>query len=163
MRIKKMRNLGANRAVGKHALSLVRKFFPKVNRVKDAHENIIVEVTKKDNDSATVRNHESCAMAVACRRKMRSDGVIISIRTAYVVDGRVATRYRVPESVSREIVSFDRHGGFAVGDYVLRAPNKYEQLGYTGSGRTHNPSDRKRPKYKHMTSGIRTVLGGSKG
>src|ERR1700688_3313049 len=93
------------------ALAIVRKYFPKVKEVEDASEPITVEVTNKDNQSAAVRNHESCAMAVSCKRKMKADGVIVSIGTAYVIKGETAYRYRVPPAIQREIVSFDREAG----------------------------------------------------
>ncbi len=97
---------------GPRALSIVKKYFPKVNRVIDADDRIIVEVTDADSKSKAVRDHNACAMAVACKRKMHADGVIIAVSTAYIVKGKKAIRYKVPESVAREIVSFDRDSYF---------------------------------------------------
>jgi hypothetical protein len=140
------------------ALAIVRKYFPKVKEVSDGKEPITIEVTDRDSKSAAVRNHESCAMAVACKRKMKADGVIVSIGTAYVIKDNVAYRYRLGPAVQREIVSFDREAGFAAGEYELSTTNPSKKLGEPQpkgpEKRTGTPI-----RHVHITSGIRTVLG----
>lgn len=141
-----------------HSLSIVQRYFPKVKEVADATEKIEIEVTDRDSKSAAVRNHEACAMAVACKRKMKADGVIVSIGTAYVIKGDVAYRYRVPPSVQREIVSFDREAGFASGEYELVPTIPSKRLGEPqpkGPGKVTGTPHR----FVHQTSGIRAVLG----
>lgn len=90
------------------------------------------------------------------------DGVIISVYTAYLVKGKKATRYQLPQSVSREIISFDRGSKFYAGEYSLKVPSV--PLGpQRRTGRSHGSgtgSGLKRPH--HLTKGIRSVLG-SKG
>ncbi len=93
------------------SINIVQKFFPKVERVVDAHRNAAIEVTAKDSSSKAVRDHNACAMAVACKRKFHLDGVIISRSVAYLIKGTQARRFMLPDSVSREVVSFDRGGG----------------------------------------------------
>lgn len=143
------------------ALTIVQKFFPKVATVEDAKRGIWVEVTEQDSTSSDAKSHKSCVMAVACKRKQRADGVIISLATAYVVKGSVATRYKIPDSVSREIISFDRGASFSPGEYMLTAPTPSQKLG----GSSHRGSNmRQRPKPKsirrqHRTGGVRTILG----
>ncbi len=144
---------------GTHALSIVRQFFPNVTAVKDAREPITVEVTKHDSSSSKVRNHAACAMAVACKRMTHADGVIVSIHTAYVVNGSVATRYHVPEHVSREVVSFDREAGFAPGEYRMNPPEPSKRLGVHRGGSKPRTGNGKKIVRHHHTSGIRTVLG----
>src|SRR6266404_4466801 len=102
------------------SLELVRKFFPEVTRVEDSGRNSIIEVTKKDETIAKKKSHKTCAMAVACKRKFDLDGVIISVNRAYLIKDKVARRYMLPESVSREVVSFDRDAGFEPGEYELQ-------------------------------------------
>lgn len=51
------------------ALKTVKAFFPGVERVVDAKRNAMIEVSAKDNTAKGVKNHEACAMAVACKRK----------------------------------------------------------------------------------------------
>ena len=71
--MKKLKSMKSNGALG-----IVRKFFPHVAAVHDALTNTQIEVTKADASSRAVKNHNACAMAVACKRKFKLDGVIIS-------------------------------------------------------------------------------------
>ncbi len=89
-----------------------------------------IEVTPRDASSKAVRDHNGCAMAVACKRALKLDGVIISRSIAYLIKGDHATRFKLPESISREVVSFDRGAGFAVGKYELERVPKTSRLGY---------------------------------
>ena len=84
------------------ALAIVQRYFPKVKEVADADSPITIEVTDRDSKSAAVRNHESCAMAVACKRKTKSDGVIVSITTAYIIKGDVWLTVQPPGRVVAE-------------------------------------------------------------
>jgi hypothetical protein len=141
------------------ALRNVRKYFPEVTKVQDAKEPIGVIVTNADNRSAKVKNHQACAMAVACKRGRRPDGVIVSINRAYVIKGNLATRYRLTESASREVVSFDREAGFAPGEYTLMPPEPSRKLGAITGGNGQKTGTGKPVIRKHVTTGIRTVLG----
>jgi len=123
------------------ALRVVQKFFPQVTTIEDAAECVEIEVTKQDDKIAKKKDHKTCAMAVACKRKLGLDGVLISINTAYLVKGTKARRYHLPQSVAREVVSFDRGAGFAPGQYQLSKVPKSLRLGTkqrnkTGRGRT---------------------------
>lgn len=140
------------------ALNIVKEYFPKVTSVEDAKTSITVEVTKQDSNSAQVRNHKACAMAVACKRKLHADGVIVSIKTMYVIIGTKALRYCLPERVSREVVSFDRQGGFAQGEYFAHPPSKGHKLGGMKGGNSKTGKGKKMTR-KYLTTGIRTVLG----
>jgi len=145
--------------MGVRALGIVKKFFPKVTNVVDGTKTIIIEVTKKDADTAARRDHGGCAMAVACKRKLEADGVIMSVASAYIVKGKKATRYRVPESVSREIVAFDRNAYFEPGEYRLVKPSPTEKLGARRGGNATTPgAGKKRKGYNHFTGGIRATL-----
>lgn len=149
------------------ALDIVKSMFPEVTSVVDSKVGLNVEVTKRDINAATVKNHKACAVAVACKRKMHADGVIISINRAYVVKGKRAYRYNVPRSVAREVVVFDRGGQFEAGTYRLEAIPSYQRIGTkkhgarrNGSGSSHNGNLAKRfKKYQHKTENIRATLG----
>lgn len=146
------------------SLTIVQKFFPGVGTVRDGADDIEVEVTKRDVTTASKGNHSGCAMAVACTRAAHADGMIVSIATAYVIKGKVAYRYLVPPSVSREITSFDRGATFATGQYVLKAPPESLQLGSVHNqhgGSTHTIGDGKNAP-RHLTDEIRAVLQGGK-
>lgn len=153
---------------GKYSRSLqvVQTYFPKVSKVTDADGPVQVEVTDADNKSSQVRNHNACAMAVACKRKFKADGVIIAIATAYIIKGNEATRYTLPDSVSREVVSFDRKAGFMPGEYQLVPHGKSSRIGYQREPQNEKTDNRnpdgglkRRFKFRHFTEGVRAALG----
>ena len=145
------------------ALRTVRKFFPNVRFVDDAKEKSIIEVTSRDAQSKAVRDYEACVFAVACKRKLKLDGVIISRSVAYMVKGETATRYFIPGSVAREIVSFDRGAGFETGTYELAAVGEKSRM---GRKREDLSPDRERKnnnkRFRHITTNVRSVLGGER-
>lgn len=142
--------------MAKSALAVVQRYYPSVTKVVDAVKNEAISVTAADCKYSRKKDPESCAMAKACKREF--DGAIISTSVAYLIQGTTAKRYKVPESVSREIVSFDRSHSFAPGDYRLLAPTKHERLG----PRT-TPQPMKKRYYasvksrNHQTAGIRSL------
>lgn len=144
------------------AINVVRKFFPKVNIVVDSSRNAMIEVTKADAGSRAVKDHSACAMAVACKRKFHLDGVIISRTIAYLIKGKQARRFHLPESVSREVVSFDRGSGFSPGKYELSRIPPMSRLGVHAAGVVSgNKSSAPRAK-AHFTTNVRSVLGGKR-
>lgn len=144
------------------ALQIVRKFFPEVKTVVDASRNARIEVTSKDEATSRKKSHKGCAMAVACKRKFHLDGVIISVNRAYLVKGDKARRFQLPPSVSREVVSFDRGGGFEPGDYELSKVGEGTKLGVNrnikSNGRKHSHVGAT-TKMSHRTGGVRIALG----
>src|SRR5258706_4940842 len=149
-----------NKSRTSKALGIVRRFHPTVEEVVDATTPLEVEVTKKDSNSASVKNHKTCALAVACQRKAHADGMIISISTAYVIKGKKAIRYAVPPSISREIVSFDRKAGFSEGRYNLNPFTGIARLGVKDyRNRKHRKSKGGKEKRIHITDNIREHLG----
>lgn len=148
------------------ALDMVRKFYPEVKTVKDATKDLQIEVTKRDCSSAKVKNHKECAMAVAAKRQEEADGVLVSVSTAYIVKDKVAVRYHLPEAVRREVVSFDRKGGFEEGEYQLKAVSTTAKLGMRATrkngnkGGGHEVVTGKYKPFIHYTDNIREVLNG---
>lgn len=140
---------------------MVRQYFPKVEMVQDAEKPAIVEVTNADNAHSDVKSHRTCALALACKRFFKADGVIIGITTSWIIRGKVATRYQNAATVSREIVSFDRKAGFDTGRYLLVPASATARL---GTDRSSNPkrsgrsSGKPRP-FRHYTRNVRTALG----
>jgi hypothetical protein len=107
----------------------ISRLFPTVKIVQDAKDAIELSVNRKDCKEATKMDPTNCAMARAARRELKADAAIIGISTSYIIKGDTATRYATPESVKREIVSFDRHSDFAPGDYYLTPKADTEKLG----------------------------------
>lgn len=132
-------------------LGIIRKLFPRVERIVDAVEPIRIEVTPRDQREAVKLDPQRCAMAQACRRQERVDGVVISLSIAYLVKGNTAVRYSVPPSVSREITSFDRHKDFHIGEYQLGAPSVRHSVRtpHKGGGRGAKVA------FRHYTGGVR--------
>ena len=141
-------------------LKIVQRFFPKVEEVVDATRSQLIDVSAADAQSTGIKSHDNCAMAMACKRKFHLDGVIISRTKAYLVKGKRARRFQVPLSVAREIVSFDRGGGFAPGRYTLSVVGKYHKIGKVSGGHSGKTGNGKPKKFRHITAKIRTVLGG---
>jgi hypothetical protein len=141
---------------GKSALGIVRKYHPNVTRVVDAKKQVNILVTPEDCKGSKKKSPDHCALAQAFTRKY--DGAIISLSTAYLIKGNKAIRYKVPQSISREIVSFDRHHDFAAGEYTLKAPSKTARLGPRQWAQPKNrPAGRGLRKRSHRTEGIRTL------
>lgn len=139
------------------ALNLVRKFYPDVQSVKDSNRNIIIEVSHKDTQSTAVKNHKECAMAVACKRQLKADGVIVCLSTSYIIRGKHATRYKNNETVSREVISFDRKAGFEPGLYGLSRVPKSSKLG-TNNGKHGKGKEKHYPaKNRHITQNVRVI------
>ena len=145
------------------ALQVVKKFFPGVKTVVDATRNARIEVTKRDEATSKRKSHKTCAMAVACKRKFHLDGVIISSNRAYLVKGDKARRFELPPSVTKEVVSFDRGGGFEPGEYELSRVSPTSRLDAPRpSGKAHpktSGSNIASRKFQHRTGGIRISLG----
>lgn len=111
-----------------NALGLVRKYYPGVMAVVDAEKPVRVDITKEDSVKGTKKAPNKCAMARAVCRDKSYTGAIISTSVAYLIQGDKALRFKTPEAVSREIISFDRHADFAPGRYSLKPPGKTDSL-----------------------------------
>lgn len=138
----------------------VQNYFPNVDRVADATKPVIINVTKRDVSVSKEKTHDACAMARACERQGTCEHALVFPNVAFLVKGNLAVRYRVPESVTREIVCFDRTGDFRPGEYQLSAPGKAYRL---GDGRRRNNGVRtgkkrayRKPALYHLTDGIRS-------
>jgi hypothetical protein len=142
------------------ALEIVQSRYPGVTKVVDATEDLPFTVTPKDAKDGVPLSHTECPGSLGVQRLPKVTGSIISKRSAYVIKGDTAIRYRVPESLTREETAKDRGGSFQPGDYKLKAPRKGERLEDRYTGKTHNKSNRRRPSFTpHVTENMRTSLG----
>lgn len=143
-----------------NALLRVQKLFPHVTNMVDANSDIDIRVTKSDTQTKAVKNHSECALAHACRRSFQADGAMINVTSAYIIKGNTATRYKLPESISREIVSFDREAAFEPGDYHLHTPPPSARLGAPNRSGTKNGYTKgagKQVQPYHLTENVRRV------
>jgi hypothetical protein len=137
------------------SLGIVRKHFPQVKKVVDALKPVVIEVNHSDASSKAVKNPLICAFARACERTFTADGVIIGLTVSYIVKGATATRYGNPETVSREIVSFDREAGFEEGIYLLSAISPTQRLGVQHRG--GKPTGTGMRRSYHTTTNVRVL------
>jgi hypothetical protein len=140
------------------SLKYVQKFAPQVTSVEDASKDVSMWIVNEDISNRGIKDHQGCAVALACKRAFRADSAIVGTRTAYITFGAKAIRFRVPTTTSKEIKAFDKGKGFRTGTFSLKAPGKYEKLGGGYTGNTHNPSQRKRPSFTHHDRNVRTDL-----
>jgi hypothetical protein len=140
----------------------VRRLYPQVTTAIDAQAPIAVSVRQKDCSDAEKLDPTNCALARAAKREYKADGVIIGMSSSYIIRGTVATRYQTPEHVQREIVSFDRHGDFAPGEYYLppKAPTAHfgVQSARTTDTRSNRGGGDHKPKRRHHESARVRVL-----
>lgn len=143
----------------KSALKIVQKYYPEVTKVIEAKKDATIEVTEADCKGARKKSPNSCALARAYSREY--DGAIVSLSTAYLIKDGVATRYQVPQAISRELVSFDRHHDFAPGEYKLKRPSKSFKLRPRGDRplkpERHNTTYQQNKPRNHKTAGIRAL------
>lgn len=147
-----------NKGAGVTALRIVQKYHPEVTKVVDAKEHIVIHTTRRDDKNSIPKDHSRCAMAKACERQEHADGAIVSVKSAYIIRGKTAFRYRVPEAVAREVVSFDRKSGFEPGTYQLMAPSPSSQLGHYYAGPRRDRKPPRRLRMRHVTKNIRMSL-----
>lgn len=133
----------------------VRRAFPQVEFAYDADKPVEISVDAKDCKAAEPLNPTECALAKAARRELKADGVIIGMSSSYLIKGNIAIRFDTPQSVQREIVSFDRHSDFAPGDYYLTPKSPSQRLGHKPGTRS---GSRKSKRKIHKLARVR-VLG----
>jgi hypothetical protein len=140
----------------------VRAHFPEAKTVSDANDSISIHVAPRDQKRATAQDPSACAMARACQRETKADGAWIGIGVSYILTGTHLTRYITPQSVAREIVSFDRHQDFAPGDYYLAKMYRTREhrmgagkKGPSGKQDGSRPRSTNTVKRRHHTIGIR--------
>jgi hypothetical protein len=97
----------------------ITRLFPNVNKLQEARKPVAVEVTAKDVSRGKIKKHRECAMANAVCREWGADHAVIGMTYSYVIKGNTAVKFKTPDTVSREIVSFDRNKTFEPGAYHL--------------------------------------------
>jgi len=125
----------------------------------DAKHQLSIRIIPADAKVEGQKDPATCAVAEACKRAFNADAAIIGTRSAYMVLGSQAIRYRIPTTVSRQIKAFDRGQGFNPGIYNLQVPTQGERL---GQGRDGNRTGLGKPKGKHSfhhTRDVRALLG----
>lgn len=139
----------------------IRRIFPQVKYVKDATKAVEVHVKKTDCNSATKLDPMECALAKAAKREYHADAAVIGISSSYIIQGDTAIRYDTGNRISREIVSFDRHGDFAPGVYTLTPKSPTSRLGFKNYSGAKKPGSNNQAKRKvHRTAKVRDLTTG---
>lgn len=97
----------------------ILRLFPDLTSCTDAKRPVGIEVKNRDVAGSKPGDPAACAMARAICREWHADAAVIGLTNSFVIKGKTAMRFKTPESVAREIVSFDREAGFSPGSYHL--------------------------------------------
>lgn len=136
----------------------ITRSFPQVKRVLHAKKPVLVEVRPSDCREGKKLNTDECALAKATKRQFKADGVAIRLSDSFIIKGSTAIRFKTPETVKREIVSFDRHHDFAAGSYRLSsAPPDWAKSRGNGSHLGGRSKTTKRTQIVHRTVRVRTT------
>jgi hypothetical protein len=139
--------------------------FARENGIKkvDAGRSLQLEVIGKDCNKRGAKDPQNCAFACAAKRELGAERAFFFRSTAWLLKGGKLVRYTLPQSVQKEIVSFDRTGAMAPGVYHLSRPTKTQTMAAITErakkrpGR-HEPGKTKiKRKMFHQTQGIRTL------
>lgn len=155
------------RLVGKKAKKLklprsLTRSFPNVTTAIDADKPIEVSVSMKDCTDGQKLNPANCALARAAKRELHADAVVIGLSSSYVIKGKTAVRFHTPESVRREIISFDRNQDFAPGDYYLAPKSPASKLGHVYHKPNPDKVGTKPSKRKiHKSARVRILMRGA--
>jgi hypothetical protein len=138
-----------------NVVKTAQRYHPEVTKVVDARKDVTIRVTDEDCHMSESKAPNECAMATAFKRTY--DGAIIPVSSAYLIKGTTAYRYKVPVTIAREIVTFDRHHDFSPGVYHLKAPSASNKLGSTSYRFIEGGHSRKFKRPQHRTTGIRQL------
>jgi hypothetical protein len=133
--------------------------FPQVKQVIHARKAVNVTVSSEDCEVGKKASTSECALAKATKRQFHADGVAIRLTDSFIIKGSTAIRFKTPETVKREIVSFDRHKDFASGTYRLSAapPDWAKPSRRQGSNKPAKVKSGKTNKIVHRTARVRTT------
>lgn len=92
-------------------------------KLEDATRPIVVGVAVDDIVKSRTKNSKCCAFARAAQREPGVRAAYFFRSTAFLEFADRMVRYALPSSVQKEIVSFDRAGIMAPGEYQLNAPS----------------------------------------
>jgi hypothetical protein len=127
--------------------------------VYDAPPDMVMSFQVKDSDVKKSRKNDpaNCAAAVAIKREYDTD-VMVHISRTYIKspDKKHWIRFHTPESIAREITSFDRGHSFETGEYYVRPEPESARLGVYRGANKERTTGNKRPRGKiHRTARVR--------
>jgi len=136
----------------------ISRLYPNVKFCEEATKAINVDVSRNDCKVGRKSDPTECALAKAVKREFHADAAIIGMTTSYIIKDNKAIRYSTPDSVKREIISFDRHQDFEPGSYYLIPSSPANRLGsHRSSGKSGNHKTR---RVYHKTARVRILPSG---
>jgi hypothetical protein len=121
----------------------------------DATKDLEICVSEKDVSNSKKNDPSNCAAANAAKRILKAE-VEVHISRVYVKNKNHWIRFLTPQSISREVTSFDRGASFEPGNYVIKAPSTGQKLGYYKISRhTETNKGKKLIGKRHITANIR--------
>lgn len=128
-------------------------------RLIESTKPLILVVNAKDIKLASTKQADECAFARACkRRNTQVERAYFFRSTAYIQTKKTLTKYKIPTSMQKEIVAFDRGGKFAPGNYKL-SPSFQEKKGCGVKPSGKKPGKNKKPgKRQNRTKDIRPTF-----
>lgn len=124
--------------------------------LKDATKPITLHITKADIRGSRKMDPDRCAAAVALKRELKCVEARVFLSKTYIRQDKDGPweRFATPESLSREITSFDRTSFFAPGEYRLVPVSPSVRLGAHPGGRKSKVHKSKKAPL-HFTKNVR--------
>jgi hypothetical protein len=127
-------------------------------KVVNAAKPLKITITKRDVTLGANKDPAACAAARALVRQTGCTQARVHLGRTYLQEDDKWVRYNTPESIRSEIVSFDRGGGFAPGEYTLPACQPSHRASGKRQGSNRRPVSKKMKKKRakpHFVSGVR--------
>lgn len=125
--------------------------------VIDAKHPLKLHITAADVSRSNVKKPDSCVIAQTCLRKKGVKEVRIHLSRAYLrSNDHNWQRFIVPGALRSEIVSFDRGGRFAPGEYTLHKVQPSKKLGKMQPGGVSGTKRSKKRRKPHVLTDVRS-------
>lgn len=139
----------------------------------DAKSNLLITLNQTDISKSKVKNSKNCAFACAVKRQVPGVKSAFFFRsTAWLEYETKLVKYKLPSSVQKEIVAFDRTGRSETGVYHLATVCRSDIAAYKAkyqakyeanrAARLHQKGKGKKSEtqlrpLRHVTTNIRTL------
>lgn len=131
-------------------------------KVVDAKKPLYISISKADATKGKTKDPAACAAARAIVRTVAdAKSARVHLGRTYIEYPDKWVRYKTPDGLKVEIVSFDRgtNAEYAEGDYTLYAPSPADRIGARlGRGVSGKTAGKKRPhiaRIHHQIEGVR--------
>lgn len=128
-------------------------------KVVDADYRTALVIEKRDIVAGKSKEPDSCAAAQACVRQFDALSAHVFLSRTYIEYPKRWVRFRTPQALRTEMISFDRGHKFTPGTYILSPLSPSElpngsRKGTDGEPRTKRYYPKKRAK-AHKLDGVR--------